>query len=204
MEAPQPQLRGLSSQDHQSRRRRVRHCCQGNALPEESNSTYDFVTHWSTQRQPHVHTCVKSKARTLNFLDIHLSVSISSHFFSPFRFPFCLRVHFLLQQHSYCMKSSFLFPFCLSTLFFLKCQKFRICCMCFVLLFFLLFFFYYPLLHKLFSSTDVRSNHYPSIHYSSAENNSTLGRGKSEGNKGLQMCFLGGRVVQWLALSNCS
>lgn len=25
---------------------------------------------------------------------------------------------------------------------------------------------------------------------------------KSEGNKGLQMCFLGGRVVQWLALSD--
>lgn len=130
-----------------------------------------------------------------------------SFYFIPFLFSFQIS---LLPQGSLpftvaqLMHEKFIsFPFCLSTFF---PEVPEVSYMLYVLCapLFLAFFFYYPLLHKLFSSTDVRSNHYPSIHYSSAENNSILGRGKSEGNKGLQMCFLGGRVVQWLALSNCS
>lgn len=65
VEAPQSQLGGLSPQDYQSRRRGVSHCCQGNALPDEFNSTYHFVTHMSTLTHPYTrkHTysvCVKS------------------------------------------------------------------------------------------------------------------------------------------------
>ena len=59
VEAAQSELRGLSPQDHQSRRRRVSHCCRGNALSDESNSTYHFVTHWSTWRHPHAHKHVQ-------------------------------------------------------------------------------------------------------------------------------------------------
>lgn len=82
VEAPQPELCGLSPQDHQSRRRRVSRCCQGNAPPDESNSTYHFVTHWSTWRLPHTHTyscevclCQKhalNQRNPLNFFDINL------------------------------------------------------------------------------------------------------------------------------------
>lgn len=90
VEAAQPELCGLSSQDRQSRRRRVSHCCRGNTLPDESNSTYYFVPHSSTWRHLHTQTCTVAMRlcvkNTLWVKEIHwivstLIFSLPSHLF---------------------------------------------------------------------------------------------------------------------------
>lgn len=58
VEAAPSELGRLSPQDHKSRRRRVSHCCWGNAAPDESNRTYHFVPHLSTPTHWHSHAKV--------------------------------------------------------------------------------------------------------------------------------------------------
>lgn len=58
VEAAPSELGRLSPQDHKSRRRRVSHCCWGNAAPDESNRTYHFVPHLTTPTHWHSHTKV--------------------------------------------------------------------------------------------------------------------------------------------------
>lgn len=58
VEAAPSELGRLSPQDHKSRRRRVSHCCWGNAAPDESNRTYHFVPHLTTPTHWRSHTKV--------------------------------------------------------------------------------------------------------------------------------------------------
>lgn len=87
VEAAQPELGGLSPQDHQSRRNRVsHHCCRGNAVPDRSNSChllFFLLRHtgvlrscWHTHKHKQTHICYM--AHTKGALGILLALCPTS------------------------------------------------------------------------------------------------------------------------------
>lgn len=157
VEAAPPELGRLSPQDHKSQRRRVSHCCWGNAAPDESNSTYHFVPHLSTPTHWRSHTpkCdVVMHLRVINtawIKGMHRIVFGIHLFSSPclliLTFAFSPRgsvppMMTLLQG----AKVDFSHHYHLCALVCLHVQKIHPC----PFLFFPSLYAYYPLHHKLF------------------------------------------------------